>query len=175
MTFRGFAALLAAFVPFFMPVAHASDWGHYGGDGGGSRFSTLDQITPENVASLERAWVYSTGDYAARGREEMLKGALETTPILKDGRLYLCSAFNEVIALHPGTGEELWRFDPAVATDRRPGNQYTCRGVVYWEDPEAEDAEQCSARIFTGTVDSRVIALDATTGLPCDSFGKRSR
>eukprot|EP00439_Symbiodinium_sp_Y106_P089754 s1_g2290.t1 len=172
MVFGRFACLASIFAALLIVQAKAGEWGHYGGDAGGSRYSSLTQITPENVATLERAWSYSTGDMAARGRDEMLKSALETTPILRDGRLYLCSAFNEVIALHPGTGAELWRYNPDVATDRRPGNQYTCRGVTYWKDRQAENGAICAARIFSGTVDSRVIALDAATGQPCSGFGK---
>lgn len=171
MLSRGFAFITVAFAAFLTVPVYGGDWGHYGADAGGAKFSALNQITVENVAGLEQAWSYSTGDMAARGRDEMLKSALETTPILRDGRLYMCSAFNEVIALHPGTGEEIWRFDPEVATDRRPGNQYTCRGVTFWEDAEAQSGSLCATRIYSGTVDSRILALDARTGALCPGFG----
>jgi len=171
MLFRGFSGVVVAFAISLAPAAKAGDWAHYGGDAGGSKYSPLEQITPENVGSLERAWTFSTGDVEDRTSDEMRSSALEVTPILADGRLYMCSAFNEVIALHPGTGEQIWRFDPEVATDRRPGNQYTCRGVTHWADPEAEPTAPCASRIFTGTVDSRVISLDARTGEPCAGFG----
>ncbi|MEQ9146398.1 MAG: pyrroloquinoline quinone-dependent dehydrogenase [Parvibaculaceae bacterium] len=162
-------ALLAAFL--LATPLQAAEWGHYGGDAGGSRFSSLAQITPENVADLRQVWAFSTGDMDKQSPEAIGDSAFETTPILQDGRLYFCSAFNEVIALHPGTGEEVWRYDPEIVTNRRPANQYTCRGVAYWRDPAAEEGSVCAARIFTGTVDARVIALDAATGRPCADFG----
>ena len=170
MKIQLFLALLLGFFGV-LGSAQAGDWAHYGGDAGGSKYSPLAQNTPKNVRSLEQAWTFSTRDVEERTSDEMRSSALEVTPILADGRLYMCSAFNEVIALHPGTGEQIWRFDPEVATDRRPGNQYTCRGVTYWVDPDAEPTARCASRIFTGTVDSRVISLDARTGEPCTGFG----
>ena len=82
-----------------------------------------------------------------------------------------CSPFNEVIALDPGTGTQRWRYDPGISTDQRPGNRYTCRGVAYWVDDQAAERAVCRARIFMGTNDARVIALDARTGIPCADFG----
>jgi len=172
MHLQRFLVACVGFLWISVASASASDWGHYGGDAGGSRFSSLDQITPLNVDDLVQAWSYSTGDMASKSHAAMADSALETTPILRDGRLYFCSAFNEVIALHPGTGAEIWRFDPEIALDRRPANLYTCRGVAYWRDAAAEDGATCATRILTGTVDARVIALDAVTGKPCPGFGK---
>lgn len=146
-------------------------WPHYGGDAGGSRHSTAAAITPENVTDLRQAWVYRTGDMVSRA-EDMKHTAFEATPILFEGSLIFCSPFNEVIALDPGTGEQKWRFDPEVATGYRPGNQFVCRGVTPWVDGAATEGAGCAKRIFMGTVDARVIALDARTGEPCSAFGE---
>lgn len=146
-------------------------WPHYGGDAGGSRHSTAAAITPENVTDLRQAWVYRTGDMVSRA-EDMKHTAFEATPILFEGSLIFCSPFNEVIALDPGTGEQKWRFDPEVATGYRPGNQFVCRGVTPWVDGAATEGAGCAKRIFMGTVDGRVIALDARTGEPCSAFGE---
>ena len=146
-------------------------WPHYGGDAGGSRHSTAAAITPENVTDLRQAWVYRTGDMVSRA-EDMKHTAFEATPILFEGSLIFCSPFNEVIALDPGTGEQKWRFDPEVATGYRPGNQFVCRGVTPWVDGAATAGAGCAKRIFMGTVDARVIALDARTGEPCSAFGE---
>ena len=123
--------------------AHAADpdWPHYGGDAGGTRYSAAAQITPANVDGLRRQWLYRTGDAARRDPALMKRIKFQTTPILVDDKLVLCSAFNEVIALDPGTGTERWRFDPKVATDRRPANRYNCRGVAQWRDPLAAPAK----------------------------------
>ncbi len=152
-------------------MAQAGDWQHYGGDAGGTRYVDARAITPENVTDLEEAWSFSTGALDDKSDEVRSRTAFEATPILVEDSLIFCTPFNEVIALDPGTGEARWRFDPAVASDRRPGNQYTCRGVAYWRDPAAADLEACASRIFMGTVDGRLIALDAGTGKPCEDFG----
>jgi quinoprotein glucose dehydrogenase len=84
----------------------AFGWDYWGGDAGGTRFSKLDQITPANVGNLVRAWEYRTGDLASRPPEAMRRTKFEATPLLVDDSLILCSPFNEVIALDPGTGAE---------------------------------------------------------------------
>src|ERR1700760_942472 len=94
------------------PAAEAG-WGAYGGDVGGQRFSSARQITPANVAKLTQAWSFSTGDMATKG-DVMKRASFENTPILAEGRLYVCSPFNEVSALDPGTGRQIWRFDPKL-------------------------------------------------------------
>ena len=150
--------------------ARDASWAHYGGDAGGSRFSPLRQITAANVSSLDVAWKYATGD-ARRPRDVLRQSAAEGTPILVEGKLVFCTPFNEVIALHPGTGEEIWRYDPKIELAQRPANQFICRGVAYWKDPAMDDGA-CAARIFTATNDSRLIALDARNGEPCAAFGE---
>ncbi len=146
-------------------------WTAYGGDGGGARFSRATQITPDNVGDLRVAWSYRSGALEGKAQEVLRRTAFQATPILVEGSLVFCTQFNEVIALDPGTGDEKWRYDPHVATDRRPGNQYTCRGVSYWKSKADDEGEICTSRIFMGTVDSRLIALDAKTGELCREFG----
>jgi quinoprotein glucose dehydrogenase len=143
------------------PCAHAAEpgWGFYGGDPGGQRFSPARQITPANVATLAPAWSFSTGDLATKGAA-IKRASFENTPILADGRLYVCSPFNEVSALDPGTGRLLWRFDPRLDIRMRYPNDYVCRGVAY-----------AAGRIYLNTADRRLIALDAASGKPIRSFG----
>lgn len=145
-------------------------WAHYGGDAGGQRYSSAAQITRANVTGLKIAWSYSNGDMKSHAGH-MDEAALETTPILAGGRLYACSAFDEVAALDPGTGRELWRFDPKVDPGVNYPNAFTCRGVTYWRDPVAPARTPCAERIYLGTVDRRLIALDAATGAACVGFG----
>jgi quinoprotein glucose dehydrogenase len=153
-------------VDFSGPVA---GWAHYGGDPGGSKYSPLTQIAPHNVAWLELAWEFHTGD-VADGKEVPGKSAFEATPILLDGVLYFCSPFDRVFALDPETGQKLWVYDPEI---RREGVWlHNCRGVSAWVDPQAERETTCSRRIFLGTIDARLIALDAKTGRPCRDFGR---
>ncbi|RYY95951.1 MAG: PQQ-dependent dehydrogenase, methanol/ethanol family, partial [Alphaproteobacteria bacterium] len=109
------------------------------------RFSPLKQITTENVTSLGLAW---TGDLDTnRG--------MEATPIVVDGVMYLTSAWSVAYAYNAKTGERLWKFDPEV--DKARGVSACCdvvnRGVAIWE-----------GLIFLGTIDGRLIAIDAKTG-----------
>jgi len=151
------------------PEDMGDTWSAYGGDKEGSRYSSASQINPENVDQLQNVWTFRTG--ALDGRDELRnRTAFETTPILVANQLVLCTQFNEVISLHPATGEENWRYGPNIPTDGRPANQFTCRGVSYWKD-DAGAADKCVSRLFMGTVDARLIALDAETGKPCEDFG----
>ncbi|WOH68693.1 pyrroloquinoline quinone-dependent dehydrogenase [Bradyrhizobium sp. BWA-3-5] len=149
----------------------APAWEHWGGDRGGSRFSPLTQITPDNVDSLVRAWEFRTGDLDSRPPEAIRRSKFQATPLLVEDSLIFCSPFNEVIALDPASGAQKWRFDPKISTNQRPANRYNCRGVAYWVDAKAADGAVCRARIFMGTNDARVIALDARSGAPCADFG----
>lgn len=153
------------------PPAADAEWAFYGGDAGGQRFSPAAQITPTNVAALQVAWTYSTGDLATKGAA-MKRAAMEVTPILAGGRLFLCSPFDEVSALDPETGRQLWRFDPKIDTRVHYPNDFNCRGVAYWRAEPTAAAEPCAERVFVATNDRRLIALDAATGKACAAFGK---
>lgn len=155
-------------------AAAESGWDHYGGDAGGQRYVAAEEITPENVTQLEEAWRYSTGDME-RPKSALERYALEVTPVLFEGRLVFCTPYNEIVALDPGTGKELWRYDPKVKTDLRPANQYVCRGVTPWRDGAAAEGALCASRIFMGTNDARLIAVDAPTGQPCLGFAREGQ
>jgi quinoprotein glucose dehydrogenase len=144
-------------------------WAHYGGDLAGTRYSPLTQIHPGNVADLEIAWTFDTGD-VADGQDGRGRGAFQATPILVDDTLYFCSPYNRVFAIDAETGQERWRHDPEIDRDEPWG--YTCWGVVAWLDPAAVSGAPCQRRIFSATVDARLFALDAATGSPCAEFGQ---
>jgi quinoprotein glucose dehydrogenase len=145
-------------------------WEYWGGDKGGTRFSTIDQITSKNVDRLVRAWEFRTGDLARRDAKALERAKFENTPLFVENSLIMCTPFNEVIALDPGTGTQKWRFDPKLNVTSRPANGFGCRGVAYWVDQLASLQATCRSRVFTETNDMRVIALDAKTGRP---FGFR--
>ncbi len=155
--------------------AHSQDdvdgWAVYGGDPGGQRYSSLMQIDRSNVGALQIAWQYRTGELG-EGFAGARKLAFEATPILVERTLYLSTPTNIVIALDPASGTERWRYDPAVARDRRY-SEFTSRGVSSWLDALAAADAACRHRIFQGTLDARLIALDGRTGKPCGDFGRR--
>jgi quinoprotein glucose dehydrogenase len=140
------------------------DWIAYGNDRGGSRYSALEQITPANVGGLEPAWTFHTGKLA-NGK---IGNAFQVNPLKVGDRLYLCAGNNQVIALDPETGSTLWRYD--AKTDLQGVYGTVCRGVTYYRVPQATGA--CAERIYTATIDARLIALDAATGRPCQDFGR---
>lgn len=163
--------MIVLFAVILLSVAPALAWEHWGGDRGGTRFSPLARITPANVDELVRAWEFRTGDLKARAPAVMARTKSEATPLFVEDSLIFCSPFNEVIALDPGSGVQKWRYDPGISTNQRPGNRYVCRGVAYWVDDQAAGGAACRSRIFVGTNDVRVIALDAKSGIPCADFG----
>jgi quinoprotein glucose dehydrogenase len=96
----------------------------------------------------------------------------ETTPIKVGDRVYVCSAKNQIMALNAATGLELWRYDPKVPDDAIPYGA-TCRGVSYYKNPNAAPDSMCASRILEGTLDARLIAVDAKTGALCPDFGNK--
>ncbi len=125
--------------------ADLDDWLTYGRTYSEWRYSPLDQIDEGNVAKLGLAWTYATG--TTRG--------MEATPIVHDGVLYATGSWSIIFALDARTGRELWRFDPKVpgAAGARACCDVVNRGVALY-----------AGRVYVGTIDGRLIALDARTG-----------
>jgi membrane-bound PQQ-dependent dehydrogenase (glucose/quinate/shikimate family) len=143
----------------------AQEWQFYGGDAGGSRFSSLRQINSQNVGALKRAWTYHIGEMNRGNATDRHRIApFETTPLVVDGTLYLTTPSNRVIALDAETGKEIWTFDPQAGRGERIFFQH--RGVAYWQSGTGTDR-----RILYGTFDGRLICLDAKTGKVCQGFG----
>ena len=157
----------------FGASAIAQDWMHYGGDEGGSRFSSLTQINRENVTDLELAWTYRTGAVEANSKLRMFID-FQATPILlpeeAGGHLIVCDPFTKVIALDPGTGEERWTFEPKFSKVPYAG-RFKCRGLAQWRDPDAEADAACATRLFLPLPDLRLLAIDARNGDRCSDFG----
>jgi quinoprotein glucose dehydrogenase len=141
----------------------AQDWRHYGGDLEGTKYSPLDQIHRKNVSQLKEAWTYRTGDLSD-GKEVPVRSAFECTPLVVDGIMYVSTPFSRVIALEAETGKQIWSFDPKI-DQQRPNNLFINRGVAYWQKGNAK-------RVFLGTLDGRLFAIDATTGKPDRRFGQ---
>src|SRR5689334_4832288 len=108
-------------------------------------------LSPQTAARLQVAWTYHTNAAAPNARAARI-AAFEATPVLHNGLLYVITPFDQVIALDPETGVERWRFDAQVAKDRSY-SEATSRGVT-----------PAGNRLFFGTLDARLIALDASTG-----------
>lgn len=147
-------------------AAHAqagSDWPAWGHDAGGQRFSPLADIDRGNVHALKAAWTFHTGD--AYQPKKSKPTAFEATPIYVDGTLYLSTPLGRVFALDPVTGQQRWVYDAKIDKDAGYGD-FASRGVSTWKSSSGQ------RRIFLGTIDARLIALDAATGRPCADFGE---
>lgn len=153
------------------PVNYATletgaDWPAYGGDHAATRYSPLNEITPDNVGQLEQIWEFRTGDLP----ENDEPFGNQNTPVKVGDRLYLCSALNKISALDAATGAEFWTYDPQTPVDAI-GYNASCRGLVYFEDTTAAATDLCASRVVNLTHDARMIALDTETGQPCADFG----
>ena len=148
-----------------------ADWPAYGATAGGTHFSRADQITPGNVARLELAWQHRSGDFREADMERdvpLMQSSMQVTPLVIGEHLYYCSPASRVFALDAQTGHEIWVYDPAVNMDEAPVLP-NCRGVSSWR---SGGQGFCEHRIVLGTLDARLIALDAATGKPCPDFGR---
>jgi quinoprotein glucose dehydrogenase len=160
-----FAAICASAVA---QTSRDVGWPTYGSDPGGTRYSPAQQIDRSNVSKLQLAWTYRTGAFP-HDEELDKKAAFEATPILLEGKLFLSTPYDQVIALNAVTGAKLWEFDPKLELPYG-ASEVTSRGVAAWIGPRVVKAP-CDRRIFIGTVDARLIALDADSGKPCSDFG----
>ncbi|HEY9433045.1 MAG TPA: PQQ-binding-like beta-propeller repeat protein [Blastocatellia bacterium] len=134
------------------------EWRMFGGGPDNIHYSTLDQITRDNVHRLEVAWRFDSGD-------EFPGSEMQCNPIIVDGVMYATTPKLRVIALDAANGKLIWSFDPNEG--RRPLGKMRNRGVMYWGD----GAEK---RIFFG-FRHWLYSLDAKTGQPAPRFGEQGR
>ena len=150
----------------------STDWSVYGGNQSTSRYSTATQITPENVKNLQVAWQSTAGDVPTDNR-----WGVQNTPLKIGNLLYVCGYLNKVVALDAATGKKKWEFDPHITPQSVP---YTpsCRSMAYYQTPAASptvNTQNCAKRVIVGTLDARVIELDAMTGQRCQDFGQNGQ
>lgn len=127
--------------------AEPENWLAHGRTYSEQRYSPLNKITADNVKDLGLAWTYATD--TNRG--------MEASPIVVDGVMFATGSWSKVYALDAKTGEELWTYDPQVPGEwgRKPCCDVVNRGVAVWK-----------GRVYVGTLDGRLVALDAKTGKP---------
>lgn len=144
-----------------------------GVDHGAQRYSPLKQINRSNVDQLQVAWTHRHGDvYPVKFPNfELRASAFEGSPLLVEGLMIYTTPFSRVIALNPASGEEIWTFDPEIDVKRRFANMLINRGAAYRARAEGETGP--AGRVYLGTIDARLIALDVETGLPDPTFGEK--
>jgi quinoprotein glucose dehydrogenase len=139
-------------------------WPFVGGDANGSRYSELSQINTRNVKDLQLAWEFHTG-----GLKPGSNTAIQCTPIVVDGVMYLTGVDLTVFALEPATGKELWRFNPQRTRELGLRN----RGLAYWSGtaPRPGGGSEKAERIILAIPDGKMFSLDAKTGKLDPRFG----
>ncbi|MCY4074615.1 MAG: PQQ-binding-like beta-propeller repeat protein, partial [Acidobacteria bacterium] len=175
------AAVLTLGAVTLVPAAAAAqygatdgEWRSYGGDLGSTKYSPLDQIDASNFADLRLAWRWTSADEAldleamSEGRPRFGFRMFQATPLMVGGVLYISTALHQVAAIDAATGETIWVHDPQAYLAGLPTHFYNSRGVAYWSDGDDE-------RIFFGTNEAYLIALDAKTGEPVAEFGDDGR
>ncbi|MBS0374268.1 MAG: pyrroloquinoline quinone-dependent dehydrogenase [Proteobacteria bacterium] len=147
-------------------TACGQGWPVYGGEPGGGRYSSAAQVTAGNVARLGTAWTFHTGELG-EGLARRDKLTFESTPILVGRTLYFNTATAIVFAVDAASGALRWRYDARINRGTR-FSEMAARGVATWA---TAGNGPCSTTIFAGTIDARLIALDAESGQPCEAFG----
>ena len=153
MTLRFLTSLFLAGCLSSLAVVHGSgrgDWPAFGNDAGGTKFSTLTQITPANVSKLVAAWTYDTGEKGGGFR------GWSVTPLVVDDVMYFATYGGKLVALNAEHGTELWKFDLKSIS---PSGRYSPRGIAYWPG----DA-QTSARIVATTTDGLLTQVNTKNG-----------
>jgi quinoprotein glucose dehydrogenase len=134
-------------------------WAVYKADANSSSYSPLDQINTSNVNQLKPAWTFTINDMPKFAQP----ASSQCNPIIVDGVLYAMSAKQWAYAVNAATGEKIWSYDPF---DGGVGSGVT-RGVSYWESGDDK-------RILYAA-GNHLIALDARTGKPIETFGEKGK
>lgn len=151
-------------------AATEANWTAYDGDKAGSKFSLAPLVTRESVKDMEVVWEWSMPDNQVwKDNPDLITWMNQSTPLAIDGVLYSSSPMSFVSAIDGETGETIWTYNPkAYVLGTPPNLGFISRGLSYWE--EGEDK-----RIIAGTSDGYLIALDAETGKPLESWGESGR
>ena len=161
---------VAALCGLLIGQTFAAEWREYTADKGGSKYLPLNQINKDNVNDLVVAWTWGSPDEAIlEGNRELHAWVNQLTPIVVDGVMYVNTLLSQAAAIDAATGETLWVYDPGTYRDGTPATVgFVQRGVSYWEDGDDK-------RIILGTGDAYIVALDAATGEPIETFGDGGR
>src|SRR5579859_2260224 len=151
---RIFALLCLCVLTLLAQKNPSGDWPAYGHDASNQRHSPLTEINRDNVAKLQVAWEFHTGDMSEEG--ERRRSGFENTPILVDRTLYVSTPFNRIIALDPATGKQRWAYDPKTDLSLPFGDGLINRGVSTWLDSSRPASKPCRRRIFEATLDARL-------------------
>jgi len=148
-----------------------SDWYTFNGDLMAQKYAVDEQITPQNVGKLKKAWEVHTGD-VSDGSGDKPMTVWSATPLFVNDTVYVGTPFYRIVALDPASGKQKWQFNPHALLKALTQPDLKNRGVAYWQAENPDSSKACQKIVYIGTMDAKLYAVDADTGKPCESFGK---
>jgi quinoprotein glucose dehydrogenase len=171
------AAVFAALTLYGQAPVPAGEWPSYGATNHSQKYSSLDQITASNFKDLKVAWSWKSPDIelvandTVKRRPPLTPYGLKATPLVVKGVMYVSTGLHQIAAIDPATGSTKWVYNPKAYEEGMQADVmgWLSRGVAYWLDGKDDE------RIFLGTLDGYILAIDAKTGKPILSFGDHGR
>ena len=167
------AMALAFVATVLIGAAHAQEatqvWDTFNGDLRAQKYSTATQITPENVATLKKAWEVHTGD-VSDGSGDKPASDWSATPLFVNNTVYVSTPFYRIFAIEPDTGKVKWTYDSHGALKALTQPDLKTRGVAYWQAAAPVADKACQKIVYLGTMDAKLHAVDADTGKLCSGF-----
>ncbi|MEI2804659.1 MAG: pyrroloquinoline quinone-dependent dehydrogenase [Albidovulum sp.] len=171
-----FAYAQESVVPAVAPAGAAAaapgaGWTTFNGNLAAQKFSPETQITPANVDRLQQVWDLHTGD-VSDGSGKLPESVWSATPLFVNDTVYLGTPFYRIFALEPDTGKVKWTYDSKSTLKALSQPALKNRGVAYWQAAAPAEGQPCEKRIYLGTMEGTLHAVDADTGKLCADFGQ---
>jgi quinoprotein glucose dehydrogenase len=167
---RFLAGVVVAVTLPMAAMAEDQGWYTFNGNLAAQKYSPLTEITPENVKNLKAVWSVHTGDVSSGGKGRPAT-VWSATPLFVNDTLYLGTPFYRIFALEPDTGKVKWTYDTKAVLEALTQPDLKNRGVAYWQSEAPVAGEACQKRVYIGTMDAKLHAVDADTGKSCADFG----
>ena len=150
-------------------ATHYDGWYTFNGNLEDQKYSEADQITPENVGQLQKAWEVHTGD-VSDGSGKIPLTDWSATPLFVNDTVYVSTPFYRIFAIEPDTGKIKWTYDTHAVLEAVTQPDLKTRGVAYWQAASPRPGTPCQKIVYIGTMDAKLHAVDADTGRKCEDF-----
>jgi quinoprotein glucose dehydrogenase len=150
-------------------ATHYEGWYTFNGNLEAQKYSEADQITPQNINNLAKAWEVHTGDFSDGSGKTPLTD-WSATPLFVNDTVYVSTPFYRVFAIAPDTGKVKWTYDTHSVLETLTQPELKTRGVAYWQAASPRSDMPCQKIIYVGTMDAKLHAVDADSGRKCEGF-----